>query len=157
MKIERQHTRDQRENRFEREEKLAQAMETLPGKTLRDRDAPRKKSFRSNRDGLGIEVAMVSKVPLAAHAAKPPGRTVGFRLNAPEAAAVHLAGTFNGWDPGASSLSRGADGAWHLELPLEPGAYEYRFVVDGLWREDPSASESVENPFGSRNSLLHVT
>jgi hypothetical protein len=29
-------------------------------------------------------------------------------------------------------------------------------VVDGQWMPDPRATESVANPFGGRNSVLHV-
>jgi len=29
-------------------------------------------------------------------------------------------------------------------------------VVDGKWIPDPLAPESVPNPFGGRNSILHV-
>ena len=55
MKTARRHTRDRHEDRCEREEKLGQAMDTLPGKTLRDhtpaagrRDIPRSKAERIN-------------------------------------------------------------------------------------------------------------
>ena len=37
-----------------------------------------------------------------------------------------------------------------------PGTYEYCLVVDGQWMPDPLAKESVANPFGGRNSILHV-
>jgi Glycogen recognition site of AMP-activated protein kinase len=39
---------------------------------------------------------------------------------------------------------------------LEPGTYEYCFVVDGKWIPDPLAKEMVPNPFGSRNSVITV-
>ena len=40
------------------------------------------------------------------------------------------------------------------ELALPPGTYEYRLVVDGEWIADPSAKETVPNPFGGVNSVL---
>jgi len=40
---------------------------------------------------------------------------------------------------------------------VNPGRYEYLFVVDGQWLPDPNAKESVANPFGGRNSVLRVS
>jgi hypothetical protein len=42
-------------------------------------------------------------------------------------------------------------------LAVEAGRYEYMFVVDGQWLPDPNAKESVQNPFGGKNSLLVVS
>ena len=41
-------------------------------------------------------------------------------------------------------------------MALVPGIYEYCLVVDGQWMPDPSATETVPNPFGGRNSVLTV-
>jgi hypothetical protein len=43
------------------------------------------------------------------------------------------------------------------ELSLEVGIYEYRFVVDGQWMDDPNAEQHVPNGLGGRNSLLAVS
>ena len=45
---------------------------------------------------------------------------------------------------------------WHLELELTPGTYEYRFVVDGDWCDDPEAMLRVANPFGGENAVRVV-
>ena len=37
-----------------------------------------------------------------------------------------------------------------------PGTYQYRYVVDGEWREDPDNPRFVAGPIGGRNSLLVV-
>ena len=42
------------------------------------------------------------------------------------------------------------------DLCLKPGIYEYRFVVDGNWVDDPCARTWVANPFGTRNAVLVV-
>jgi hypothetical protein len=34
--------------------------------------------------------------------------------------------------------------------PLPSGRYEYRFVVDGQWTDDPAAGETVMNPYGDK-------
>ena len=37
---------------------------------------------------------------------------------------------------------------------LAPGIDEYCLRVDGQWRSDPLAKETVANPFGGRNSIV---
>lgn len=75
---------------------------------------------------------------------------------APEAKVVQVAGTFNGWHPEANPLEHGGDGEWIARLMLKSGQYEYRFVVDGEWSDDPQAAQSVANPHGGFNSVLKV-
>jgi len=81
---------------------------------------------------------------------------VELTFSAPNARAVFVAGTFNGWDPKRTSLRKDSGGVWHASLPLTTGRYEYRFIVDGQWQEDPGAGDSVPNPHGGRNSVLTV-
>ncbi len=47
-------------------------------------------------------------------------------------------------------------GQWIKELALSPGIYEYQYVVDGRWINDPHALKSTPNPLGGRNSVLVV-
>lgn len=77
-------------------------------------------------------------------------------LDAPEARAVSIVGDFNHWDPHAHPLQRDARGRWSRRLRLESGWYEYRFLVDGEWWDDPASSQRVANPFGSTNNLREV-
>jgi hypothetical protein len=83
-------------------------------------------------------------------------RTVRFELEVPKARSVFLVGTFNDWKVGATPLNEIGKGKWVRELPLVPGRYEYRFVVDGAWLDDPKAKAYVLNPHGSRNAVLQV-
>jgi 1,4-alpha-glucan branching enzyme len=83
-------------------------------------------------------------------------RLIPFILEARGAKAVHLAGTFNDWDPQANALKKDRQGRWRCTLELPPGRYEYKFVVDGEWRPDPKATENVPNEFGSENSVVVV-
>lgn len=83
-------------------------------------------------------------------------RTVRFEIDAPKAWNVSVAGTFNEWKPVVSSLRKVSDRTWARELTLGPGRYEYRFVVDGEWADDPKAKAFVPNPHGSRNAVLEV-
>ena len=80
---------------------------------------------------------------------------VGFQH--PTARKVCLAGNFNDWHPAASPMVAMPAGRWLKELALPPGRYEYRFVVDGVWTDDPAAAELVDNGFGGRNAILNVT
>jgi hypothetical protein len=69
---------------------------------------------------------------------------------------VNLAGDFNSWSPDADPMAKQADGSFRLVKPLEPGRYAYKFVVDGQWKPDPKAAESVDDGFGGKNSLIVV-
>ena len=81
---------------------------------------------------------------------------VHFEFSHPTAVAVCIAGTFNDWDPTSKPMRSSGAGHWWKETGLLPGSYEYCLVVDGEWMPDPSARETVGNPFGGRNSVLEV-
>jgi hypothetical protein len=69
---------------------------------------------------------------------------------------VHVAGSFNDWDPSTSPMRR-QDGVWSTILVLPPGSYEYMFVVDGQkWLTDPLAVETRDDGFGGSNAVLEV-
>lgn len=106
---------------------------------------PRTKATR-----IGSERGLLSE-----HA-EPKETAVKFQHYNPQAIEVFVAGTFNDWDPRAAALRRDGNGAWALEILLLPGQYEYRFVVDGVWREDSMASKFSANPFGGLNSIIDV-
>ncbi|OQX84660.1 MAG: hypothetical protein B6D63_04035 [Candidatus Latescibacteria bacterium 4484_7] len=80
-----------------------------------------------------------------------------FVLDAPNARSVYLTGEFNNWVRDGIRMEKDEnDGIWKVVLDLEPGEYEYRFIVDGVWIKDPSNTDSVLNEFGQENSLLIV-
>ena len=82
---------------------------------------------------------------------------VRFVLHAPEAQQVHVAGSFNDWQPTAAPLERTSDGTWVVRLSLQRGRYEYMFVVDGeTWMPDPTAPLTVPDDFGRSNAILDV-
>ena len=74
----------------------------------------------------------------------------------PQAREVCIAASFNDWRPNATALISLGEGKWAKELALPPGRYEYRFVVDGQWVDDPAAEETTPNPFGGFNAVLVV-
>jgi len=82
-----------------------------------------------------------------------PGGVV-FTMEAPSAERVQLVGDFNGWTMEGSEMRH--DGRfWRKVLNLEPGRYQYRFIVDGIWQSDP-LNTKVEPCPGGYNSVLLV-
>ena len=79
-------------------------------------------------------------------------KKVMFSLAAPQASRVALWGSFNNWTKNIGLMRQDDNGAWKTELQLEPGIYDYRFLVDGEWHEE-SHSRLVLTPFGIQNSL----
>ena len=80
---------------------------------------------------------------------------VTFRLDYPSAQYVLVAGSFNQWNPTNIPLKKREKGYWSVTLILPPGRYEYRYIVDGRWMNDPKA-EKVPNEWGSENSVIVV-
>jgi hypothetical protein len=85
------------------------------------------------------------------------GSRVALEFLKPDARQVFVAGSFNQWKPDSTPLVRAGDGRWAGEVTVKPGRYEYLFVVDGEWLPDPSAMETVQNPFGGTNSVMLVS
>ncbi|MCK4850230.1 MAG: AAA family ATPase [Phycisphaerae bacterium] len=80
-----------------------------------------------------------------------------FRAHYPHAEKVCLAGDFNGWNPGLTPMAREQhDNVWQTVLPLTPGCYRYRLVVDNRWQRDPFNDRVEANPFGELNSVVEV-
>src|SRR5437899_9088351 len=84
-------------------------------------------------------------------------RMTQFAFRAPTARQVSLVGEFNNWDPKAGRMHKGPDGVWHLSVALKPGRYEYRFLADELWRDDPAAQQKTANSMGTENCVRIVT
>ncbi len=88
-------------------------------------------------------------------AAQPGVVLVQFRLDAPGAEAVHLAGDFTDWQP-AHALNPAVEGVWTITIEVPAGVHEYAFLVDGEeWVLDPLAPR-VDDGFGGSNSRLDV-
>ena len=84
-------------------------------------------------------------------------RGILFRAHYPHAEQVYLAGDFNGWNPARTPLARQQlDNVWQVVLPLQPGSYRYRLVVDNRWQRDPFNERVEANPFGELNSVVEV-
>jgi hypothetical protein len=81
-------------------------------------------------------------------------KSVMFTLDAPSGLDVSVAGSFNDWKPQA--MTKGPDGLWRITVQLAQGTYEYRFLVDADWREDPNNPRKTQNDFGGYDSICDV-
>jgi len=85
------------------------------------------------------------------------GDEVIFSTRFAHAKKVLIAGDFNNWQPQATpALSNGKPGDFTARLPLAPGRYRYRFVVDGHWVTDPNTSYVETNEYGQLNNIVEV-
>ncbi len=78
-----------------------------------------------------------------------------------QATSVVVTGTFANWTPdvaqGARALTNDGFGTWTTVVTLDPGSYQYKFVVDGSrWLPDPNNPNRADDGFGSFNSVLEV-
>ena len=87
---------------------------------------------------------------------QPRRRRIVFSFSAPEAQNVSLVGNFNNWDY-TKTMKKDKDGLWTSRVDLEPGKYEYRFLVDGEWQDDPKCQIRQENTYGTQNCILEIS
>ncbi len=106
----------------------------------------------AGRGGRGPQLPPVVSPEVA------PDRRITFRIRAAQAQSVRLnasdvpglagggrgAAAPAGPPPGA--LTKGENDVWSVTLgPIDPGAYRYRFIVDGVQTIDPSSSQLSES------------
>ena len=80
-----------------------------------------------------------------------------FLLEANEAKEVFLVGDFNNWSPEKHPMQRDENGMWNKRVMLSSGNHEYKFLVDGQWKEDPRNNRRCANCFGSYNSIINLS
>jgi 1,4-alpha-glucan branching enzyme len=83
-------------------------------------------------------------------------KKVSFSLLAPEAQTVMLAADFNEWGQNPISMKKQKGGQWKTTVSLPRGSYQYLFLVDGQWRDDPKCSTRMPNPYGGENCVRVV-
>ncbi|MGC9976119.1 MAG: isoamylase early set domain-containing protein [Syntrophales bacterium] len=83
-------------------------------------------------------------------------RNIQFEFPAPAAKVVSVVGDFNNWNADADPMEKDKEGVWKTSMSLKPGRYEYRFFVDGSWKNDPACSSCMPNKFGSSNCVRIV-
>ena len=82
---------------------------------------------------------------------------VAFRVWAPFASEVFVAGTFNHWSTTAHPFASEGNGYWSVEVPGAKIRDEYQFVIRNaaqplIWHKNPYASEVVNS---SGNAIIH--
>ena len=83
-------------------------------------------------------------------------RRIKFSMKAPDATEVLLMGDFNKWSAKAHPMKNSGHGIWEKVTMLSPGRYEYKFLVDGNWKEDPENDQACPNSFNTYNNVLIV-
>jgi 5'-AMP-activated protein kinase regulatory beta subunit len=83
-------------------------------------------------------------------------RRVTFSIEAPRAEKVTLTGDFNNWNAKKHPMKNQGNGMWNRTVMLQPGKYEYKFFIDGNWKEDPGNQQTCSNRFGTLNSVLDL-
>ncbi len=91
-------------------------------------------------------------MPRIATEAKP----TEFKLYAPGAKRVVVAGSFNKWDTKKLLAKKDSKGNWVAKVALKPGRHEYKFVVDETWTNDPRCTSCVTSPLGSQNCVIEI-
>ncbi len=81
---------------------------------------------------------------------------VMFVIRAAGATRVQIAGDFNDWNPDRTPLMHVDSDTFQIKVPLMPGKYQYRYVVDGHWRNDPDNHNVEMNPYGELNNVVEL-
>jgi 1,4-alpha-glucan branching enzyme len=84
-------------------------------------------------------------------------RRIIFSTHAPEAKNVSLVGEFNNWNPEKHPMKSEGNGQWIKTVMLNPGTYEYKFLVDENWLLDTKNDHSRLNCYGTLNSVITVS
>ncbi|GJD10783.1 hypothetical protein Gasu2_49530 [Galdieria sulphuraria] len=74
------------------------------------------------------------------------------------ATSAFVTGTFNDWNDliPMSRLQQGEDEVWRATKSLPAGVYQYKFIVDNVWRCAPE-QPCVKDERGILNNIIHVT
>jgi Glycogen recognition site of AMP-activated protein kinase len=137
-------------------------------------EVQRAEEARKTEEALQAEEAGVGEAWAAGNARVAEAQAAGATGEAPEAERtvdvvfslpaetqaerVALCGEFNDWSLDSISLARGADRAWSVTVPLSPGTYRYKFLLDGeTWENGPDADRLEDNAYGTQDSVIVVT
>ena len=83
--------------------------------------------------------------------------SVPFTFFAPDATSVHVAGSFNDWNPKKHKLTKKKDGTWSKKVALKPGRHEYKFVINGdTWECDQHPRVCCPDGCGGMNAVLDL-
>jgi len=83
-------------------------------------------------------------------------KNVTFKLKSPESKSVFLTGDFNSWNTKSIPLKKNKNGVWSTSINLCSGRFEYKYIIDGQWHEDPHNALKSQNALGSINSVIKI-
>jgi len=83
-------------------------------------------------------------------------RRVSFSLQTIGAKEVVLVGDFNNWNSTSHPMKNDQNDIWSKTVMLPVGTYEYKFLVDGIWRLDPQNNQTCPNCFGTYNNIFNL-
>ena len=90
----------------------------------------------------------------------PKGRSVRVKFVLPVLAAdrASVVGNFNGWDDSKHKMKfNEKEGAFEKEISFKPGErLEFRYLVDGEWKNDESADGFEPSGFFSQNCIVEL-
>jgi chromosome partitioning protein len=138
----------------------------LAREVLDQEAAMRMESMDAMEDGADVSIPDISSagaqdvdvlVQQSLEASRPVVTSAGvlFTIDAPHAQCVQLAGDFNGWNRNGNEMESSGR-IWKKLVPLPPGRYHYRYVVDGGWMTDPLNAELEAMPSGVCDSVVVV-
>lgn len=67
---------------------------------------------------------------------------------------VFISGTFNNWSTMQHEMHR-TRGGWITGIPLKPGKYLYKYIVDGRWLHDQENMLAMADGQGGYNSVVY--
>jgi hypothetical protein len=53
-------------------------------------------------------------------------------------------------------MKKDRNGIWNKTLMLPVGQYEYKFLIDGEWKQDPLNDQTYLNSFGTLNNVVNL-
>lgn len=66
---------------------------------------------------------------------------------------IVFSGSFNNWSTSQDEMIK-TDSGWIINLPLKPGKYTYKLIVDGKWQTDPGNKIKENDSEGNTNSVV---
>jgi hypothetical protein len=70
-----------------------------------------------------------------------------------DARQVYLSGSFNNWSTLQTPMQI-SDSGWVVSLPLKPGKYSYKYIIDGKWNPDLFNKLKEKDTYHGYNSIL---
>ncbi|MCR8557130.1 hypothetical protein KXD93_05730 [Mucilaginibacter sp. BJC16-A38] len=140
------------------ENKIIRFDRSLSGLNENPQDAPFEITTHlpefAGEPGYPVDVKYgVNKYAHATVFALPSGLTRFILPGYTRARRVFLSGNFNHWSTLKGAMKKG-DGGWIIDVKLEPGAYEYKYIVDSRWITDPNNLQLIDDGAGNTNSLF---